>query len=86
MDPDNMPLKEGKILLFNRLICLLECYSEDFLLREPKVEEKFFLVNQCSKAILACCDALLLLKGNTTTVTGRKINVLPGYMRSNLKL
>lgn len=63
MDPAKMPLIEGKILLFNRLICLLECYSEDFIQRVPTDEEKFFLVNQCGKAILACCDALLLLKG-----------------------
>ena len=63
MDPGKMPLIEGKTLLFNRLICLLECYSENFLARVPTMEEKFFLANQCSKAILACCDALLLLKG-----------------------
>ena len=63
MEPAKMPLIEGKTLLFNRLICLLECYSEDFRQREPTMEEKFFLANQCSKAILACCDALLLLKG-----------------------
>lgn len=62
-DPTQMPLDEGKRLLFNRMICLLESYSEEFRERELNDSEKFFLVNQTSKAILACCDSSLLLKG-----------------------
>jgi hypothetical protein len=63
MDSSKMPLPEGKVLLFNRLICLMECFNYDFLRRSPSNEEKFFLVNQCNKAILACCDAHLILLG-----------------------
>ena len=63
MDPSKMPLIEGKILLFNRLVCLLESFSEEFLHRQMTEEEKFFLVNQCVKANLAYCDSLLMLKG-----------------------
>ena len=62
-NPSRMPLLEGKILLFNRMICLLESYSAEFTKRSPTEDEKFFLTNQSSKAILACCDALLLSKG-----------------------
>ncbi len=62
-DPSKMPLIEGKILLFNRMICLLESYSEEFRKRESNEDEKFFLTNQSSKVVLACCDSLLLLKG-----------------------
>ena len=61
-DPTQIPLDEGKALLFNRMICLLESYSEEFRQRELSDREKFFLVNQTSKAVLACCDSLLLLK------------------------
>lgn len=60
-DPKSMPLIEGKILLFNRLICPLESFSIDFLKREPEQNKKFFLVNQSGKTILACADALLVL-------------------------
>jgi len=63
MDPAKIPLTEGKDLLFNRLICIMECFNYDFLRRPPTTEEKFFLVNQCNKAILACCDAQLILTG-----------------------
>lgn len=62
-DSSKMPLVEGKILLFNRMICLLESYSEKFKIKEPDNKEEFFLVNQAGKAILACCDSLLLSKG-----------------------
>jgi len=61
MDPAKMPLSEGKDLLFNRLICMIECFNYDFFTRAPSVEEKFFLVNQCNKVILACCDTQLIL-------------------------
>jgi anaerobic magnesium-protoporphyrin IX monomethyl ester cyclase len=63
MDPARMPLTEGKDLLFNRLICMIECFNYDFLRRNPTTEEKFFLVNQCNKVILACCDTQLILAG-----------------------
>lgn len=62
-DPSKMPLVEGKVLLFKRMICLLESYSEEFRKREPSEDEKFFLANQSSKMVVACCDSLLLLKG-----------------------
>lgn len=62
-DPKKMPLVEGKILLFNRMICLLESYSDEFSKRHPDENERFFLINQSSKVILACCDSLLILKG-----------------------
>jgi hypothetical protein len=63
MNPSNISLIEGKILLFNRLICLVECFNYDFLKRVLTSEEKFFTVNQCNKVILACCDAHLMLQG-----------------------
>jgi hypothetical protein len=61
---DEIPLIEGKILLFNRMVCLLESFSLNFKKRLLTQKEKFFLVNQTSKAILACCDSLLLLEGS----------------------
>ncbi len=58
-----IPLVEGRVLLLNRLLCLLECFSMDFLSRCPNTDELFFLKFQSAKTILGCCDALLLLKG-----------------------
>lgn len=62
-DSIRIPLEEGRILLFNRMICMLESYSEEFKKREITCDENFFLVNQVGKAILACADSLLVLKG-----------------------
>ena len=63
-DSAQMPLSQGKKILFNRLVSLLEGYSTRFLIEPPTDQEAFFLANQCSKAILACVDALLMLKGH----------------------
>ena len=60
--PEEIPLESGKTVLFNRMICLLECYSDEFKERALSNEEKFFLYNQCVKAILACSEALLIKK------------------------
>ena len=60
--PEEIPLESGKTVLFNRMICLLECYSDAFEERTLSDEEKFFLYNQCVKAILACSEALLIKK------------------------
>jgi len=59
-----LPLAEGKKILFNRFVSILEAYQEDFLRRPPEPEQAFRLANQTSKGILACCDALLILKGH----------------------
>lgn len=52
----------GKTLLLNRLICIIEAYSENFKTRNMSDDEKFFLVNQTGKAVSACVEALLMKK------------------------
>jgi hypothetical protein len=76
MDPSKMPTIEGKMLLFNRLICQIECFSSDFLKRCPNGDEKFFLVTQCYKVILSCSSALLVINGNYH----------PSYPERNIRL
>ena len=53
----------GKLLLNNRLICALECYSRKFVENGTSEEELFFLVNQLGKVVSACVEALLMEKG-----------------------
>lgn len=59
----DIPWAEGKKILFNRFVSILEAYQDDFLRRPLEAEEAFKLANQTSKGILACCDALLILAG-----------------------
>ncbi|MBC8449708.1 MAG: nucleotidyltransferase domain-containing protein [Chloroflexi bacterium] len=59
----DIPWAEGKKMLFNRFVSILEAYRNDFLHHPLQNEEVFKLANQTSKAILACCDALLILAG-----------------------
>lgn len=61
--PSDVFLMEGKVLLFNRLVCLLEGFSTDFLNHRAGDQELFFLATQSAKAALALCDSLLLLSG-----------------------
>lgn len=61
MNPHEMPLEQGQVLLFNRLICMLECFSWHYLSSDIPHDQEFFLVKQCGKVVLACADALLLL-------------------------
>jgi hypothetical protein len=63
MDPQKMPLVEAEVQFFTRLWCFLGPFSTRFLGQQPTDEEKFFLANQLSKALLACSDALLILNG-----------------------
>jgi hypothetical protein len=63
MDPARMPLAEAEREFFTRLWCFLGPFSVEFLEQQPTDEEKFFLANQLSKALLACSDALLILNG-----------------------
>ena len=60
----DMPLAEGEKLLHTRLWCFLGPYSTEFEQRELSSEESFFLISQMSKALLAICDAHLMLQGN----------------------
>lgn len=57
-----MPVCEGEKLLHTRLWCFLGAYSAEFEKREPTQEETAFLISQMSKALLAICDAQLMLK------------------------
>lgn len=86
MDSSKMPLTEGKVLLFNRLICLIECFNYDFLRQTLTNEEKFFLVNQCNKAILACCDAHLILHGKYHHSYREKNKRFQDSLSSDMKL
>jgi hypothetical protein len=58
----HIPVSEGRILLVNRMFCLLESFRHDFLERDPDGEDAFFCHQQGCKAVLACQDALLLLQ------------------------
>jgi hypothetical protein len=53
-------ISSAKTLLLNRLICAIEAYSDDFNKRRMSKEETFFLVNQTSKVVLACVEAMLI--------------------------
>lgn len=63
MDPAKMPLVEAEIQFHTRLWCFLGPFSVQYLEKLPTEEDKFFLANQLSKALLACSDALLILNG-----------------------
>lgn len=63
MDPTKMPLAEAEVQFYTRLWCFLGPFSARFLEQQPTDEERFFLANQLSKALLACSDALLILNG-----------------------
>lgn len=52
----DIPLWDGAFLLFNRLLGLIWGF--------PAEENSQFVINQCSKAILACCESLLILSQN----------------------
>ncbi len=58
--PGHIPLSEGRILLVNRMFCLLESFRQRFLEDHPDGEDAFFLHQQGSKAVLACQDAVLV--------------------------
>jgi len=63
MDPARMPLSEAETEFYTRLWCFLGPFSARFLERRPSQDERFLLAHQLSKAVLACLDALLILKG-----------------------
>jgi hypothetical protein len=58
--PGHIPLSEGRILLINRMFCLLESFRHHFLEESPGEAEAFFCHQQGCKAVLACQDAVLL--------------------------
>jgi len=62
--PEEVLPESGKSLLLNRLVCAIECYSKDFERHGVAGEAAFFLVNQTSKVILACVEALLIKAGS----------------------
>jgi hypothetical protein len=62
MNASKLPLEEGRILLFNRIVTVLECFSVAFLHTEPPDRARLFLVAQTTKGILAACDAVLILE------------------------
>ncbi|MBT3602311.1 MAG: hypothetical protein HN521_04520 [Candidatus Latescibacteria bacterium] len=62
MNNANLPLAEGEKLLHTRLWCFLGPYTTEFEERQPTDEEAVFMASQMSKAILAICDANLMLK------------------------
>jgi len=63
MDPKRMPLIEGEMLFFTRMWCFLGPFKTEFLERDLDSKERFFLMNQMSKAIGAFCDAMIITKG-----------------------
>jgi hypothetical protein len=60
--PGHIPLSEGRILLVNRMFCLLESLERCYLDDPPAGEAAFFCSQQASKAVLACQDALLVMR------------------------
>ena len=58
-DARDLPLAQAKKILFNRFISTLEAYREPFS-AESSPSVAFKLANQCSKSLLACCDARLM--------------------------
>ena len=61
MDPAKMPLFEGEHEFFSRMWCFLGPFSSHFLSRKLNSQERFFLCEQMTKAILTVSDAYLLL-------------------------
>ncbi len=60
---DQIPLASCNLVLTNRVICLLECYSDDFKRRALTPDESAYLKNQTAKALLACAEGLLIRAG-----------------------
>ena len=63
MNPAFMPIAEGEKLLHTRLWCFLGAFTDSFCHRQPTPAEASFLISQMSKALLAICDAELMLRG-----------------------
>lgn len=61
--PEDVLLDSGHRVLINRVICLLECYSQKFEKQSLPEDASFFLINQTTKAVLACAEALLIAIG-----------------------
>jgi len=61
--PKEIPLWEGTRLLYNRMLGLLWGFSTEYLSKMPTKKKREFLISQCVKAALACCESLLLLAG-----------------------
>lgn len=54
--PNDILLRDGVTLLFNRMLSLIYGY--------PKEKNKKFVILQSLKGLYACCESLLLLSGN----------------------
>ncbi len=61
MDPRDMPLIEGEILLFNRLMNLLYTHPARFYGRDPNTKEKLSIFYQCGKALIDCYTVRLII-------------------------
>jgi predicted nucleotidyltransferase len=74
--PFQIPLDSAKELLLNRLVTILECFSDDFLKRGLTRKEKEFLRTQLVKSVIACCDVLLILNTNYSCFLKEKLRNL----------
>jgi hypothetical protein len=72
----DVPEASGEEVLRNRMICLLECYTDGMRRRAPTAEESFFAITQCSKAMLACGEALLIKVGKYHHLCSRRADLL----------
>ncbi|MFT5367939.1 MAG: hypothetical protein ACI8V2_002902 [Candidatus Latescibacterota bacterium] len=72
MRNSDMPLAEGEKLLHTRLWCFLGAYTTEFEQRTPTREESVFMASQMSKALLAICDANLMLRHNYQVLYNNK--------------
>lgn len=85
-DASGISWAAGRALLFNRLVCLLECLSLRWDGPPPDSEASFFLAMQSYKGALAAADALLLLKHAYRTRHAEKEDALVAHYPDRLEL
>ena len=73
MDASQMELIEGEKILFTRLWCFLGPLNDHFLDQSFSAGEQRFFANQLSKALLAVCDAILMVEGAYTLQYANKL-------------
>lgn len=71
--PDELSPREIEVLLFTRIWCFLGPVKEGFLNSQLTREEKYFLFEQLSKAILAIEEAWLIFSGKYVSSYRKKL-------------
>jgi predicted nucleotidyltransferase len=81
----NIPLSEGVRLLFNRTAELLELFEPEML--DSKFEgDRNLITRRCMKAILACCESLLILYGKWSLDPAHRYDTLVKEFAKNIDL